>query len=77
MSESNQPPAEVHQSCTILGLQVEGLSPERIISAWKNKLLATTTANSNDEYIVSLNVAKNVLLNWLGGSEAAGVCSDR
>lgn len=64
MSES-KPPFKVQQSCGLLGLQIDeidGLTPEMVVKSWKSNVIKT---HSNDDHLINLNKAKEVLLDWL------------
>lgn len=75
MSCSNRSSAEIFKSLTILELKEEGLTAEIIMNAWKKKMTAAhaagSTRESRDEYMISVNNAKYVLLDLLGGNESA------
>lgn len=62
MPNSDQPSFKVLQSCAILDLDPNVLTPEIVIKAWKKNILET---HSDDERLIALTAAKTVLLDWL------------
>ena len=66
-----KPSREVLKSCRILGLELEMLSAESIVRAWKDQMCATPPVHPDlggeEEAAVILNNAKSVLLGWIDG----------
>ncbi|MEZ4534518.1 MAG: hypothetical protein R3D26_05825 [Cyanobacteriota/Melainabacteria group bacterium] len=66
-----KPSREVLKSCRILGLELEMLSAESVVRAWKDQMCATPPVHPDlggeEEAAVILNNAKDVLLGWIDG----------
>ncbi|MEZ4489345.1 MAG: hypothetical protein R3F51_17295 [Cyanobacteriota/Melainabacteria group bacterium] len=65
-----KPSREVLKSCRILGLELEMLSAESVVRAWKDQMCATPPVHPDlgaKRAAVILNNAKDVLLGWIDG----------
>lgn len=60
MKDSEQDPPSIRDSRVLLGLEPNQVTKERIIAAWKQKLIACSkTAHiENNAYLICLNQAK-------------------
>jgi hypothetical protein len=67
MKDSEQEPPGISDSRVLLGLEPNQVTKERIIAAWKQKLIASskTAHGENDAYLICLNQAKETLLDWI------------
>lgn len=53
---------EILRSCIILGLSESDITRESVMSAWRKCVSTYPPPDSSDDYLITLNVAKDLLL---------------